>query len=100
MPPNVPVLRYLRRDDSWRSKKYYSVIIVLEGSSTMQNFTGPFMNPRMIEKDTRDENGLQSLAMYYQSLFDIEENLNHYSWNDYQSAKRKFVKYLMKSRSV
>jgi len=66
----------------------------------MQNFTEISMNPRMIDTDTRDENGLQILAMYYQSLFDIEENLNYYSWNDYQSAKRKFVKYLMKSRTV
>ena len=54
----------------------------------------------MTGKDARSENGLQNLAVYYQSLFDIEENFNHYSWNDYQNAKRKFVKYLMKSRAV
>jgi hypothetical protein len=56
--------------------------------------------PKMAGRDARDENGLQNLAMYYQSLFDIEENVKHYSRNDYQNAKRKFVQYLMKNRAA
>lgn len=43
-------------------------------------------------------NGLQRLVAYYQNLFERDENLNHYSPNDYQNAKRKFVKYLLDSR--
>ncbi len=66
----------------------------------MLNFTGTPAKPKMIGKDGGSENGLQNLAVYYQSLFDIEENINHYSWNDYQNAKRKFVKYLMKHRAA
>jgi hypothetical protein len=66
----------------------------------MQNFTGTPAKPKMTGRDAQSENGLHNLAMYYQSLFDIEENINYYSWNDYQNAKRKFVKYLMKSRTA
>ena len=66
----------------------------------MQNTTGTPEKPKKTGRNARTESGLQSLTIYYQSLFDIEENFNHYSWNDYQNAKRKFVKYLMKSRAV
>lgn len=54
----------------------------------------------MIGKMSRSENGLQRLVIYYESLFDIEENFNYYRWNDYENARRKFVKYLMKSRAA
>ena len=54
----------------------------------------------MIGNDVKIENGLQSLVAYYQSLFDIEENLNYYSSNEYQNAKRKFVKYFMINRVI
>jgi hypothetical protein len=57
-------------------------------------------NLEVSSKDAKSDNGLQILAIHYQALFEIEENSNHYNWNDYQSAKRKFVKYLMKSRAV
>jgi hypothetical protein len=66
----------------------------------MQNFIGTTVKTKMIDKNAGTENGLQNLAVYYQSLFDIDENFNHYSWNDFQNAKRKFVKYLMKSRAA
>ena len=54
----------------------------------------------MTDKDIRNESGLQKLAAYYQSLFDIEENFNYYSTDEYQNAKRKFVKYLMNNRAL
>ena len=54
----------------------------------------------MTGKDGKRKSGLQSLAAYYQSLFDIDENFYHYSSDDYQNAKRKFVKYHMKHRVV
>ena len=65
----------------------------------MQNFTET-STPKIISKIVKSENGLQSLVAYYQDLFEIEENYNHYSTNDYQNAKRKFVKHLMKSREA
>lgn len=55
---------------------------------------------KLIDKTNKGENGLQNLAEYYQSLFDIEENINHYGRNEYQHAKRKFVKYLMENREI
>jgi len=66
----------------------------------MQNFTETPTKPKMISKVVKGENGLQSLVAYYQDLFEIEENYHHYSRNDYQNAKRKFVKHLMKSREA
>ena len=65
----------------------------------MQNFTET-STPKIISKIVKSENGLQSLVAYYKDLFEIEENYNHYSRNDYQNAKRKFVKHLMKSREA
>lgn len=66
----------------------------------MQRFTVTYTKPRMVGKNAGSENGLQGLAVYYQSLFDIEENINHYNWKDYQNARRKFVKNLMRTRVV
>ena len=66
----------------------------------MQNFTKTTTELKIPGKDVRNENGLQSLAAYYQSLFDIEENFNHYNRNEYQNAKRMFVKYLMNNRAL
>lgn len=66
----------------------------------MQNFIETTMKPKMIGNDVKIENGLQSLVAYYQSLFDIEENVNYYSSDEYQNAKRKFVKYFMKNREA
>ncbi len=65
----------------------------------MQNFSEATSKSKVIDNN-KSENGLQKLAEYYQSLFDIEENFNYYSRNEYQNAKRKFVKYLMNSRAL
>lgn len=66
----------------------------------MQNFAETATKPMMKGKDVKNENGLQSLVAYYQNLFDREENFNHYSPDDYQNAKRNFVKYLLKKRAI
>ncbi len=66
----------------------------------MLNSTGTPTKPKKGGKDGKGKNGLQSLAAFYQSLFHIEENIYHYSSDDYQNAKRKFVQYLMKNRAV
>ena len=66
----------------------------------MQKYMGSNSKSGVNGRDTKGENGLQNLVAYYQSLFDIEENLNYYSSNAYQDAKRKFVKYFMKNRAL
>ena len=52
------------------------------------------------DKEMKSENGLQNLVAYYQKLFDIQENVDHYSPTDFQNAKRSFVKYLLKNRPL
>ena len=66
----------------------------------MQNSAEKTMKPKMNDKDEKSENGLLNLVVYYQNLFDRDENINHYSSNDYQNAKRKFVKYSLKNRKI
>ena len=66
----------------------------------MQRYIGTTVNFRMHGSEEKGENGLQNLVAYYQGLFDIEENLNFYSRNAYQAAKRKFVKYFMQNRAL
>lgn len=66
----------------------------------MQNSAEKAMKPKVNDKDEKSENGLLNLVVYYQNLFDREENINHYSSNDYQNAKRKFVKYSLKNRKI
>ena len=50
---------------------------------------------KITDKDLKGESGLQNLVTHYQALFDRDENINHYSPEDYQTAKRKFgfIKY-------
>ena len=64
----------------------------------MQNFSATTTKPQVIDNNKKRENGLQKLVVHYQSLFDIEENYNYYSRNEYHNAKRKFVKYLLNNR--
>lgn len=66
----------------------------------MQNMTNRTTDLRKDEKDSKPTNGLQNLVAYYQSLFDREENIDHYSPDDYQNARRKFVKYLLHNRAI
>ncbi|MFT5729516.1 MAG: hypothetical protein ACI8PB_003687 [Desulforhopalus sp.] len=51
-------------------------------------------------KNMEPENGLVNLVRYYQNIFDREENILYYSPENYQNAKRKFVKYSLKSRPI
>jgi len=49
---------------------------------------------RLCKKD----NGIQCLLSKYRKMFQIPENLNHYSKKDYKIAERKFLKYTLKER--
>ena len=74
--------------------------MTLSEGGCMQIFIEVPEKAKMTEKDVKNESGLQKLAAYYQSLFEIEENYNYYSTDEYQNAKRKFVKYLMLNRAL
>ncbi len=58
------------------------------------------MKAKINSKNEKSENGLHKLVVYYQNLFDKEDNINQYSYNDYQNAKLKFVKYSLKNREM
>ena len=49
----------------------------------------------MIQKDYRQNAGIKSLVRKYRSIFEIPENLNHYSKEDYKIAEKKFLKYAL-----
>jgi hypothetical protein len=49
----------------------------------------------MIEKDSKQNAGIKSLVKKYKSIFEIPENLNHYSKTDYKIAEKKFLKYAL-----
>ncbi len=66
----------------------------------MQNIADKTPNPGANDRDLKSENGLQNLVAYYQKLFAIKENVDHYSPSDYQNAKRSFVKYLLEKRAI
>ena len=49
----------------------------------------------MIQKDSKQDAGIKSLVKKYRSIFEIPENLNHYSKTDYKIAEKKFLKYAL-----
>lgn len=63
-------------------------------------FTEKVAVPTSIGKVMNSGNGLQNLVAYYQDLFATEENFKHYSPDDYQNAKRKFVKFQLNNRGM
>ena len=42
-----------------------------------------------------DVSGIKLLSKEYRNMFQISENLNHYSEADYKIAERKFLKYAL-----
>jgi hypothetical protein len=49
----------------------------------------------MIKKDSKQNTGIKSLVKKYRAMFEIPENLNHYSKTDYKVAEKKFLKYIL-----
>ncbi len=66
----------------------------------MLNLAKKNTKPEAKNSSLKSKNGLQNLVLYYQKLFDIKENVDHYSPEDYQNAKRIFVKYLLEKRAM
>jgi hypothetical protein len=47
-----------------------------------------------------DVSGIKLLLREYRKMFQISENLNHYSEADYKIAERKFLKYALGQTKV
>ena len=54
----------------------------------------------MIQKDCKQDAGIKSLVRKYRSIFEIPENLNHYSKQDYKIAEKRFIKYALVELNV
>ncbi len=66
----------------------------------MQRHAEKPTKPQVNDGILKSENGLQNLVTHYQNLFDTKENVDYYSPNDYQNAKRNFVKYMLEKRAM
>ena len=44
--------------------------------------------------------GMDRLIRRYRHQFEIEENLNYYSYTDFIRAQRKYIKYLLGTRTI
>jgi hypothetical protein len=49
-----------------------------------------------VEEKPKSNSGMDLIVRKYRKQFQISENLNHYSEEDYKIAERKFLKYIMK----
>ena len=47
-----------------------------------------------------DDSGIKLLLRKYRKIFQISENLNYYSDEDYKIAERKFIKYALVETKV
>jgi hypothetical protein len=47
-------------------------------------------------KDTKRKNiGMQLLVRQYRDKFEIDENINYYTYKDFLRAQRKYLKYML-----
>ena len=44
----------------------------------------------------RKTTGLERLIQHFENKFDIEENINYYSFKDFSISRRKYVKFMLK----
>ena len=50
-------------------------------------------------KDSKGKNiGLELLIQQYKNRFEIEENINYYSYTDFVQAERKYLKHALEGR--
>ena len=54
----------------------------------------------MIQKDSKQNAGIKSLVKKYRNIFEIPENLNHYSKEDYKIAEKRFIKFALAEHNV
>lgn len=60
----------------------------------MEKGTETTIKPQVVDREAKTNNGLQNLAAYCHSLFEIEDNCNYHNTPEYRNAKQKFIKYL------
>jgi hypothetical protein len=53
------------------------------------------MGRRTMKEESKENAGMRRLLKKYRNMFQIPENLNHYSEADYKIAERKFLKYAL-----
>lgn len=46
-------------------------------------------------KHNRKDTGLKRLIQQLENSFDIEENLNYYSFEDFSKSRRKYLKFML-----
>ena len=50
---------------------------------------------KIMKEKSKDDSGIKLILRKYRNIFQIPENLNHYSEADYKIAERKFLKYAL-----
>ena len=53
-----------------------------------------------MKRESKSKSGIQTLVEKYRAAFRIRENLDYYSNQDYRSAERKFLKYVLEQRRI
>jgi len=53
-----------------------------------------------MKKNTRGNPGVSTLLRQYRSVFQTQENLEHYSKDDYETALRKFLIWCLENRPI
>ena len=53
-----------------------------------------------MRKNSIPDDGLKNLITVYRKAFQLPENLNHYSEQDFKIAERQFVKYMLQKREL
>ena len=55
---------------------------------------------KIMREKSIDDSGIKLLLQKYRNIFQIPENLDHYSDEDYKIAERKFLKYALGETKV
>jgi len=55
---------------------------------------------KIMKERSIDDSGIKLLLQKYRNIFQISENLDHYSEADYKIAERKFLKYALGQTEV
>jgi hypothetical protein len=53
-----------------------------------------------MQNTSRENSGIHKLISKHKNTFRIPENLNHYSEEDYKSAERKYIKYVLMKGTI
>ena len=51
-------------------------------------------------RDCSKKDGLENLITLYRKAFQLPENINYYSEQDFKNAERQFVKFMLHTRAL